>query len=90
MDDPTQYHAMWSNAVRQSAAMNVTPCSSNLDSGSIPETEFDPILNIRLMNPLIFENNYDLDEYGPSFREKTTNRQNAIISEWRIRHEGSL
>lgn len=33
------------------------------------EGEFDPIRELRARNPLIFESNYDLEEYGPSFQE---------------------
>lgn len=47
---------------------------------------FDPILDIRAVNPLIFETNYELEEYGPSFG-RNVDRHDEIIQEWRIRNE---
>jgi len=93
MEDPSQYHPGWAKAIRQSATASITPRSSNsaaLGAASTMDTEFDPILNLRSMNPLIFESNYDLEDYGPSFRENVTGRENAVIQEWRIRQEGSM
>ena len=93
MEDPSQYHSGWAKAVRQSATTSITPRSSSnsatLGAGSM-DTEFDPILNLRSINPLIFESNYDLEDYGPSFRENVTGLQNAVIQERRISHEGGM
>jgi hypothetical protein len=92
MEDPVQYHASWANAVRQNAATSVTPRSSRTAAftPASMETEFDPILSLRSMNPLIFESNYDLEDYGPSFRENIIERQGTLIKEWRIQNERGM
>ena len=94
MEDPSRYHhSGWAKAIRQNATSSIMPRSSNsaaLGAGSSMDTEFDPILNLRSMNPLIFESNYDLEDYGPSFRENVTERQTDAIQEWRIRQEGGM
>eukprot|EP00934_Nitzschia_sp_Nitz4_P002664 Nitzschia sp. Nitz4//scaffold177_size45885//28662//29183//NITZ4_007207-RA/size45885-processed-gene-0.40-mRNA-1//1//CDS//3329539061//2654//frame0 len=39
-------------------------------AASDAEELFDPIRELRAINPLIFETNYELEEYGPSFTEE--------------------
>ena len=83
--------AGWTNSLRQDAAT-----TSSLDIKRVgwhapptSDNEFDPILNIRAMNPLIFESNYDLEEYGPSF-EKKAEHHDVLIQEWRIRYDRAI
>jgi hypothetical protein len=95
MEDPSRYHHSggWAKAIRQNATSSIIPRSSSsaaLGAGSTMDTEFDPILNLRSMNPLIFESNYDLEDYGPSFRENVTELQTDAVQEWRIRQEGGM
>jgi hypothetical protein len=84
--------AGWTNSLRQDAATT----SSSLDSKRMgwhmsptSDSEFDPILNIRALNPLIFESNYDLEEYGPSFQQKVEHHD-VLIQEWRIRYDSAI
>ena len=86
-EESPQYAAGWSNALRQSPSTRITnDVKPTLNPVNNKDGEFDPILDIRAMNPLIFESNYDLEEYGPSFKAKEDD-QATLIQEWRIRHD---
>lgn len=91
--DESRYNAGWRNAMQQTAS-TTRPATdgtggwtgaANAQAKSSLD-EFDPILSIRALNPLIFESNYDLEEYGPSFREDS-DKHESVIQEWRIRNE---
>lgn len=92
-EDSSEYYARWRNAVHHSAASPSGGKRNGWSTAASPKLsssmdEFDPILSIRAVNPLIFENNYDLDEYGPSFRD-AADAHDTLIKEWRIRHDNA-
>lgn len=88
---PQHYAAGWSAAASQSprASASASEKRSGWSTSPAPRDslgEFDPILDIRALNPLIFESNYELEEYGPSFKGKEDDHA-SLIKEWRIRNE---
>lgn len=88
MDD-----ASWTNSLRRDATTTSSLDTKNVGwptpSTTGSDSEFDPILNIRAINPLIFESNYDLEEYGPSFQQKAEHHD-VLIQEWRIRYDSAI
>jgi hypothetical protein len=88
-DDTSQHY---NSLDRKNAAVSVSPQSSSSAAVNVSsnDIEFDPILDIRSLNPLIFESNYDLEDYGPSFREHIMEHQPTMIREWRIHHESGM
>lgn len=72
-EEPSLYDANWSKAAHQTVTMKQISKPKNNLQGSESD-EFDPILDIRAMNPLIFESNYELEDYGPSFEGSITDR----------------
>jgi hypothetical protein len=93
-EDSSQYNARWRNAIHSRPSTRSTGNIKGRGWSTVGASkksstdEFDPILAIRAVNPLMFDNNYDLDEYGPSFRDQA-DEQDTLIQEWRIRHENA-
>ncbi len=90
--DDAQYIAGWTNSLRLNSKARTAKDASRggwTTAANIKDSEFDPILNIRAMNPLMFESNYDLEEYGPSFGQKV-DQHDVLIQEWRIRYDRAV
>ena len=82
-----EYSAAWRSAVRE---ISRTPLKDSGNSNQDEDADFDPILGIRALNPLLFESNHELQDYGPSFRQKVDDVHDQLIQEWRFRNEGAL